>query len=430
MTVGREELFSALLLLAFLVMVFGAVFLIALLIRQRRPLGLVYALPMLILHYFGFQTVAGLAIKAELTPTDLWLRGFAHALPGAVLVPTLALLALAEALAIREAVRYENEHISAASIKQAMDDLPAGLCCYLQNGRILMLNHAMEQFHLAATGDHLYNGVRSFERLTSGDLLPGCRTLYIEDAPVVVLADGAAWKLEREPLRYRGKDAWLILASDITEAYRKHTDLRRMQEELAALDQRLTVVNRDIVALTAEREILSAKLKIHDELGSALLMMKRAVLTGATPEEREEIVSKLHHSVEFLKSEQEVQIEDEYRLMTETAERLGVRVQICGELPKTEPQKHILAAAIHECLTNTLRHAHGDELTLILEEAGDKIVAVFTNNGDQPREPVREKGGLQSLRSLTESAGGRMEIRWEPVFSIVIELPKEGEHAV
>ena len=125
---------------------------------------------------------------------------------------------------------------------------------------------------------------------------------------------------------------------------------------------------------------------------------------------------------------------DEYELMFRTAETLGVHIRLTGELPRTEPQKHVLAMAIHECITNTLRHAHGNELCIecrtVPSPGGETIAAVFTNNGQQPMEEIREKGGLRSLRTMAEDLGGTMTVRSLPEFSITLELPKEVTHVL
>ncbi|NLD82897.1 MAG: hypothetical protein GX637_01915, partial [Clostridiales bacterium] len=117
-------------------------------------------------------------------------------------------------------------------------------------------------------------------------------------------------------------------------------------------------------------------------------------------------------------------------LMLETAEKLGVRILLSGELPATEPQKHVIATALHECITNTLRHARGDELRVSIEEKDGVIRAAFTSNGEQPAEKVQEKGGLSSLRILAQNAGGNMVLSASPVFSVILLLPKEVPHAL
>ena len=198
-----------------------------------------------------------------------------------------------------------------------------------------------------------------------------------------------------------------------------------MQKTLSALNERLTAYNREIVALTAEKELLDARLRLHDQMGEDLLVMKRFILQNGTEAEQKEIETMLRRNVSFLKTGRQGEKKDEYALMLETAEKLGVHIHITGTLPQTEPQKHIIAAAIHECFTNTLRHARGDTLRLNIAEQEEQITIRFTNNGLQPTGPIRETGGLASLRVLAERAGGTLAIAVQPRFTVTLTLPKE-----
>ena len=113
-----------------------------------------------------------------------------------------------------------------------------------------------------------------------------------------------------------------------------------------------------------------------------------------------------------------------------TAQTLGVAVRTKGAIPEWEPARHIIAVAVHECFTNTLRHARGDRLDVNAEKTENGLRISFTNNGIPPSGPISEKGGLAALRGLAEQAGGRMSISVDPVFRLTLELPGEVHHAV
>ena len=165
-------------------------------------------------------------------------------------------------------------------------------------------------------------------------------------------------------------------------------------------------------------------------MGAELLMMQRWLLQGGGDEQQQEIETRLRQSLSFLKARPSTDSRDEIRMILDTAERLKLRVIIQGNLPETQPLRHILATALHECMTNTLRHAGGNRLTMTLLDAGDWLQVRLTNNGAQPTEPIRESGGLKSLRTMTEQAGGSMRVQLSPVFAVCLELPKEVEHAI
>ena len=96
----------------------------------------------------------------------------------------------------------------------------------------------------------------------------------------------------------------------------------------------------------------------------------------------------------------------------------------------------LLTAACHQdnddyMTQATLRLDGGDTLTMALKEDERVLHARLTNNGLQPEGPIREQGGLKSLRTLTEQAGGRMTVSVAPEFAVCLDLPKEEkDHAV
>ena len=397
----------------------------ALCARQKRYALLLGGLLLAGLAYFVEQGVIFILSQSARTPAVRAIVRWMQALPPWIIVGTLMLTMAGVALMLQSAYRFEKTRITSASVKEAVDSLPAGLCVYLPGGRVVMVNRAIEQFCLRTCGGLLVNGEAFRDQLLEGELLPGCSRTAAEGMVLIVLKDGSAWTVQEKELPYAGFSARRLLVSEVTEAYRKTLSLQKMQSELKALNERLTDYNQAIVELTAEKELLNARVRLHDQMGEDLLTMRQYLLQGGTAQQRKEIESMLRRNVTFLKTGQSAQRRDEYALMLETAEKLGVRVSIIGALPQGEKQKHVIATALHECITNTLRHAQGDALFLRITEQGDMLQAVFTNNGRQPEGDVQEKGGLFSLRILAENAGGRMTLCTSPVFSVTLLLPKE-----
>ena len=108
------------------------------------------------------------------------------------------------------------------------------------------------------------------------------------------------------------------------------------------------------------------------------------------------------------------------------AKTLGIRLEINGEIPQEKRLSDVMFVAVKECLTNTLAHAKGNVLTVVVKEADKEYEMACTNNGCIPTEPITEGGGLSSLRKITERAGGTMTVAIEPRFILSIVLPKEG----
>ena len=85
-----------------------------------------------------------------------------------------------------------------------------------------------------------------------------------------------------------------------------------------------------------------------------------------------------------------------------------------------------MISAVHECLTNTVKHAGGDRLWLTLRSDGSILTAELTNNGAPPQGSIRETGGLLNLRRTVENAGGNMTTETAPRFLLRVELPQGG----
>ena len=328
----------------------------------------------------------------------------------------------------RSLIRYGKNQITPMSVREAVDSLPSGICCFLTDGRILMINTAMQDL-CKALGRLPLSGKEIREGLFSGMLVSGYRVTALEDTVLIAAPDGTVWSLEKRTGSIDGKAVHSVIATDVTELYQKTVLLRRREEKLSELNERLTEYNREIVSLTAEKEKLSARVRLHDEFGEDLLTIRRCLERGGSEKDREDIRRRLRRNVSFLLTGDVPAAEDEYVLLKKTAAQLGVKVTVQGSLPQAEPQKHAAATAIHECFTNTLRHAHGDELRISSEEQGDRYLICLTSNGEQPAGPRRETGGLKSLRELTEYIGGTMELSYSPVYTVTLILPKEVPHA-
>ena len=52
---------------------------------------------------------------------------------------------------------------------------------------------------------------------------------------------------------------------------------------------------------------------------------------------------------------------------------------------------------------------------------------LLESDGAPPSGPIREAGGLLSLRALAESRGGRMEVESNPSFRLRLFLPSSGD---
>ena len=75
------------------------------------------------------------------------------------------------------------------------------------------------------------------------------------------------------------------------------------------------------------------------------------------------------------------------------------------------------------------RPQYGSETELRAEirkrEGTPGMTVTLETNGNPPTAPIRESGGLRSLRALAEQHGGSMQIVSSPAFRLILTLPGE-----
>ncbi len=81
----------------------------------------------------------------------------------------------------------------------------------------------------------------------------------------------------------------------------------------------------------------------------------------------------------------------------------------------------ILVERFIKLMYNIQRTCRSEESGIGQEEGNLRFP--LENNGRAPAQPIRESGGLLSLRALTESKGGSMAVESDPAFRLTIVLP-------
>lgn len=284
-----------------------------------------------------------------------------------------------------------------------------------------MKNRQMNELSVRLTGNQLLDGVQFEEIIEQKDFR---KSMTQEESSklnndYLISVDEEVWEISVKR-NTDPKQPAQMNAKNVTEEYAITRSLIEKQMELEDLSRKLSAYNQKIADTVANQEILHAKARIHDELGIALLTAKRYLSDTeervTREDEREEVIRLLKENIHVLYEDTpDVTKGDEYELMFRTAEQ----VLVDGTLPQKEPAKHLTAMAIHECITNTIRHAEGDVIRINAEhENSHRIHLTFTNNGKKPEKEIVPKGGLSSLQELVNQADGRMKIESFPVFKL------------
>lgn len=333
-------------------------------------------------------------------------------------IPVAVLLFLA-AIHLSIAIPMERkrlfERITPDSIREATNALTMGICFADPAGRIILCNETMRELSYMMTGSYpqmigeldtvLFPAGPDGKRSSNG-------TFFFPDGNVRLF--------NSEQITVSGEKGWRqITAQDITE-------LHRVKEQLESENRRLAETNRKLRAMydrmtddIREKESLEMKIRTHDTIGRSLITIQD-IMENA--DEADKKLAALRDAVSVL-SASSPQLNGDIADEVKNCEKLGIKLILKGYMPHNTRLEQLVVAAIRECATNCVRHAHGTYVAVNLQERHGICSVTITNDGEKPKGKIIEGSGLSSLRRSVESMGGEMLTAYSPVFALLLNLP-------
>jgi len=258
------------------------------------------------------------------------------------------------------------------------------------------------------------------------------------------------------PLVVRGETIGVLMALDRLQADPRFTDADlRLAQRFASrtavavdLSRRVarTTVQRIVGGQEQERRRLSREL--HDETGQALTSILLGLKSiedaqgsdrfpGALAELREIVVATLQ-DVRRLAVELRPKALDDFglvpaleRLTSSFAEHTGIEAHLESRLPEARLPSDIetvLYRAVQEALTNVVKHAHAEHVSVLLHSRPGKVAVVIEDDGRGFAEEEESDGiGLLGMGERVALVGGSFSVESSPGIgaTIVIEVPVE-----
>lgn len=370
--------------------------------------------------------------------------------PAGIMLSVLAVSVLTGIFQWAFLYKKSRDMITTRSIKESIDLLPDGVCFSTDRGMPILMNSRMRQLCTEFTGEGLMDTEKFWRDLRNGNVRKGIRPLKQREAAFID-TNGQVWDFRRSRLSYGGEKVTEISAVNITTQYHLHKELVARYERLNDVNSRLHHFSEEVEKVTREKEILAAKIKLHDEIGRSLLIL-RSYLTETpeksiqteTPEksiqtetpEKSAQTEKRDRSrllplwQYIVTSMQEGTIlkerEDSLLLLKKEAADFNVDIFLEGLLPANPSVRNVIFAAVRECAGNTAKHARGDRLFITIHDTVENTEVFITNNGNTPGGSIHETGGLKNLRKMVEERGGSMQIKSSPVFVLHLCFPERG----
>ena len=317
-------------------------------------------------------------------------------------------------------VVWQRTNISGLSVKEAFDKLPAGLAYYTQSGVPVMVNEAMQELARRIVGESITDAIAFWEKIKVLDLEDTARD---DESVIVRTTDDGIYSIRRREARISGTKVYELIASDISREYELTRELEAKQHKARVLNTRLKALMETIEYVSMNRELLKLKTALHDNIGQSILIAKR-YLYAPDSVDKKRMLEFWQDNVRHLVSDEPEEWELPYYVITKEADLMGIKLSIIGELPKERELIPVIDAAVSTQVGNTLKHTNGTQVTITVEDDGDKYRLSLKNDGTALQDGIQIHGGLENLRSDVEDAGGSMEIVHTPDFVLKITLPK------
>ncbi len=387
------------------VMNLGSAVLAAIRKRSRSALP---ATALLALSYFLWQVIFDWSLCGGTERAMAVTRSLAG-LPWADWAAALVLLGLGSAALLGSCLRSDLAVISPETIKLYLDQVPCGVCCWRDSGRVLFSNVCMNRLCQAITNGPLLNGCAFREAVTDG-ILP------VEDR---------VWRFSSRRFFLNGEPLHELIASDITTEYLKTQALERDKAELSSLNRELQDYYLSMDDMIRRQEILQARVNIHDEMNR--LMLSTMAARGGDADALDRVFSLWEQNALLLGREAEPD-QATAAMAEQLAAALGLRLIWQDPLPETLTgrQLSLFGSALQEAIVNAVKHAKATSMTISFRETAEHLVCRFTNDGPAPDGGVRCSGGLANLSLLAGQQHASVSASCGEGFSLLLHFPKDS----
>ena len=399
--------------------------------RQHQRYGFQFALIFFIsiLYVMGF---AVMCVKADRGRQGIFIWDYVSAIPLIVVIITFAVCFAYVLLLWYLLIKHIKSMLTPKSLQEGLDKLPDGVYFGTKDNIPLLINRKMQEImnELFVKGTQVPELLNYEENKKT--IRDNCRIWRSDFNLYVKLTDGTVWNIFDKDIKVkRGHKAIMIkeiLAYDITKRYERNLELEERNKRLSLINEKLRQYSLNLDSITRQKEILNAKIRLHDDVGRCLLALRTYLAAGKNTEsiDRNHLEDLWKSTIAILNNESDGLNGEEdtgrMAIMSKAADSVGVTLIINGDIK--DYMEEMVTAAIHECLTNTVKHADGSVLTVNIYNNEKVWSAEITNNGKPPSDIIVETGGLHNLRSMIELKGGTMEVISIPKFKLIISNKK------
>ena len=340
-------------------------------------------------------------------------------LPLFIYITILALITLIIPVLSVYLYRHTRTHISSNSIIKGFNASSEGFLYFDSDGACLLINKTMSIIATLLTKSYISNGHDFLKKVKD---------------QTITLSNGKTYKFINKEITIPNRipftnntDSQIInevIALDVTELVKKNELLDLDNKKLEEMNKELVSYNEKMLEVIRHKEILSAKINIHNEMNS-LVLQSSYLLTNDNKEERKKLLSKWENNALLLCKEAESDNNKDFlNDLKILSDAVGVSIE-CNDYSlvlNNEKITSLFIKATKECLLNVAKHTKNKKIIIDIKRDKDVIIMSFINDNNTNTKPIIKGGGFANIEKSVEELNGKMTIINKEQFIVRIEV--------
>ena len=299
----------------------------------------------------------------------------------------------------------------ALSIKYALDDISEGIAFFNTFGQITYINQSLKDILKKLNISSFSLGSDIISSLLNYSLTKG---RYISENSFIIHLEDKSYKFSfDQPLTQ-------IASNDITKEEMLTMEMINKRQQLFKNNEELTLKLKSLANIKREKEILTMRGHLHDDLAQKLSILHMFILN----DESNNLVELKNMISMFKINPEEAYKEEDVNDLIHILAEVGIKLSIEGEYPKEVEIQKFLNKVIKETTTNAIRHGKANNILINITNDNKNYLFSITNDGIIP-ENIAYGNGLNSIIREIEQFDGSIKIDTNSCFKITLNIPKE-----
>ena len=299
----------------------------------------------------------------------------------------------------------------ALSIKYALDDISEGIAFFNTFGQITYINQSLKDILKKLNISSFSLGSDIISSLLNYSLTKG---RYISENSFIIHLEDKSYKFSfDQPLTQ-------IASNDITKEEMLTIEMMNKRQQLFKINEELTLKLKSLANIKREKEILTMRGHLHDDLAQKLSILHMFILN----DESNNLVELKNMISMFKINPEEAYKEEDVNDLIHILAEVGIKLSIEGEYPKEVEIQKFLNKVIKETTTNAIRHGKANNILINITNDNKNYFFSITNDGIIP-ENIAYGNGLNSIIREIEQFNGSIKIDTNSCFKITLNIPKE-----